>query len=522
MPRRFLEALPPKTAQQRRTQNASVEMTSVLSVDRLVMLNTPMLSPVCHPCLRALGVVALLLLACGAGARLRALDASTLQAMVIVEGDEGRGSGFVVKMGDKTYLVTNSHVVRGNRNVKFKNLSNAEIATGPLEIADQADAVRAAVTGVAGALELEPQLDKINIGDEVIVAGNAEGAGVVREIPGKVVGIGPDRIEVDAPFVPGNSGSPILLKSTGKVIGVATYMKIPRERTGGKSPFSLNEVRRFGYRLDTVAKWITPPGKGRLLQEGMKLAEMESVTTAITAVLDSDAAYVTKFGSSSFVSKSLAQKYPPLAALSRSIEDFVKDYAAANGVEARTKSATVFFAKLKGVLTDDRRGLAANQFSGYYAVQFKETGDRFKEFTDWYDATSMPAYREAWLNSQRVVSHRMSAPPIDPAKFKLVLSDHVANDEPPDNCHHVTYPPDSQPPNLEDLYWTIVEPGGARRSYLMSRTSLRVRTPSNGTYRVFVEFRSADQPKVVSNVVEFHYTSGEAAKSDVSAPAGGK
>jgi hypothetical protein len=480
-----------------------------------------MFLPLCHRRWRVLKVTALLLLLTrGAGGRSWALDAAAMQAMVIVEDDEGRGSGFIVKMDGKPFLVTNSHVVRGNRNVKFKDLRNAEIATGPLAIADQVDAVRATVSHAGAALEIEPQLDKVNIGDEIIVAGNSEGAGVVREIPGKVVGIGPDRIEVDAPFVPGNSGSPILLKSTGKVIGVATYMRIPRERKGGKSPFSLNEVRRFGYRIDTVAQWITPPGKGRLLQEGMKLAEMESVSNTINQVMDSDAAYVLQWGSSSFVSKSHEQKYPALAGVSRAIEDFVKDYGAANGVEARNKSATTLFARLRGILTDSRHGLTASQFSGYYAVQFRQTGVQFQQFTDWYDGTGMPAYRQAWLNSQGMAARHSGAPLVDPAKFKLVLSDHIAPDEPPDNCHHVTYPPDSQPASLEDLYWTIVEPGGVRRSYLMSRTSLRVRTPANGAYQVFIEFRGDDKPQVVSNVVEIQYPAGE--KTAVPTSTGGK
>ena len=209
----------------------------------------------------------------GCGSRLWALDAATMQAMVIVEGDEGRGSAFVVKIGDKTYLVTNSHVVRGNRNVKFKNLRNAEIPAGEMEIADAIDAVRMEIPAPPHALELEPDMDKIKIGE-------------------KVVGIGPDRVEVDAEFVPGNSGSPILLKSTGKVIGLATYVKFSFGAWfgGRKNPFSLGEVRRFGYRLDTVEKWIHPSAKDRLAFEGLKLAEMAcTISDGAVAEFEGDA-----------------------------------------------------------------------------------------------------------------------------------------------------------------------------------------------------------------------------------------
>src|SRR5207253_750956 len=141
---------------------------------------------------------------------------------------------------------------------KFKKLNNEELEFGPLEIADHADLVRAELRQPAPALELLPHADQtLVIGDEVVVAGNAEGAGVVREIPGKIVGLGADRLEVDATFVPGNSGSPILLKSSRQVIGVATYVHLPTtfwrssKKTAATEPItSLNEVRRFGYRLD--------------------------------------------------------------------------------------------------------------------------------------------------------------------------------------------------------------------------------------------------------------------------------
>lgn len=473
-------------------------------------------------CLRRPSVllaVLLLLFFSGTLQRSRALDAAALQAMVIVEGDEGRGSGFVLKMGNKTFLITNSHVVRGNRNVRFKSLRNVEMAAGSLEIADQVDAVRTEVSGVADVLEIEPNIEKIKIGDEVIVAGNSEGAGVVREIPGKVVGIGPDRIEVDAEFVPGNSGSPILLKSTGKVIGIATYVYVPRGRVGTKSPFSLNEVRRFGYRLDTVGKWVAPSGKDRLVQEGMKLVEMETLFKAITSVVESNANFVTKWGADTFVNKEQAKQYPALASLSLAIDDFVKAYKAAAAADDKSKAATAFFAKLKSIIDDDTRGLAQNQFSGFYATQLKQSLDRFKEFTDWYDGTAMPAYRDNWLTSQYAMFGRSNGPRIDPAKFKVTLSDRVAEGEAVDNCHHVEYPAAEEPANTDGLFWIIVDPNGAQRAIQMHHTSVRVRTPVPGTYRVYVEFRGDDKPKTVSNVVEVKYANAGLAVTKVDATA---
>jgi hypothetical protein len=93
------------------------------------------------------------------------------------------------------------------------------------------------------------------VGDGVVVLGNAEGGGVINTIIGKIVGIGPDRVEVDAPFQPGNSGSPIIHLKSGKVIGVATYLTIKKYDSATKEVLATPVVRRFGYRLDSVKKW---------------------------------------------------------------------------------------------------------------------------------------------------------------------------------------------------------------------------------------------------------------------------
>ena len=91
------------------------------------------------------------------------------------------------------------------------------------------------------------------IGDDVVVLGNPEGARVIKPLTGKLVGIGPNLIEVTAEFVPGNSGSPILHLKSGKVIGVATYLTM--RDMDGLSGRAVPKVRRFGYRLDSVKQW---------------------------------------------------------------------------------------------------------------------------------------------------------------------------------------------------------------------------------------------------------------------------
>ena len=112
------------------------------------------------------------------------------------------------------------------------------------------------------------------IGDSVVVLGNAEGGGVVNTIIGKIVGIGPNLVEIDAPFVPGNSGSPIVHLKSGKVIGVATYLVTNQYDLSTNQHLKKPVVRRFGYRVDSVKAW--QPVNWRLFD--LQAAEMENIT----------------------------------------------------------------------------------------------------------------------------------------------------------------------------------------------------------------------------------------------------
>lgn len=176
-------------------------------------------------------------------------------SFLIVEGQKGVGSGFLCSLGGTTYAITNAHVLSDNSGVKLKALNGSLLTTGSAGIAVGHDIARISVQFQSKPLEIMTGIDEnVKIGDSVLIPGNAEGAGVVKAIEGKVVGIGPNLIEVDAPFVKGNSGSPIIHLPSGKVLGVATYYT---ERKVGEGPRGQVKVetRRFGYRLDSVTEW---------------------------------------------------------------------------------------------------------------------------------------------------------------------------------------------------------------------------------------------------------------------------
>jgi serine protease Do len=91
-----------------------------------------------------------------------------------------------------------------------------------------------------------------------MMLGNTGGSSVVTGLDGRRLGLGPDRLEVSAEFIPGNSGSPIVQVTTGCGIGIATSLTQRHEEFAGapRGPRAGEMVvRRFGDRIDTAKKW---------------------------------------------------------------------------------------------------------------------------------------------------------------------------------------------------------------------------------------------------------------------------
>jgi len=176
--------------------------------------------------------------------------------LVFVQNSDGGGSGFIAKFGPSNFLVTNAHVAAAARSATFKTLNGTQVPLGAPFIAAGHDIFRIVVAPGGKPLEVMERVEEnASIDDEVVVLGNAEGAGVINTIKGRIVGVGPQLVEVDAPFVPGNSGSPIIHLKTGQVIGVATYLTIKEYDPATRRAMREPRVRRFGYRLDSVKTW---------------------------------------------------------------------------------------------------------------------------------------------------------------------------------------------------------------------------------------------------------------------------
>jgi S1-C subfamily serine protease len=205
--------------------------------------------------------------------------------LVFVTMQNAAGSGFIANYGNGTYLITNAHVAAGAKGAVFKTLDGHQLQVGAPAVAVGHDIFLMAINQTGKPLQVMTGVDEnASINDEVVVLGNAEGAGVINTITGRIVGLGPNLVEVDAPFQPGNSGSPIIHVKTGKVIGVATYETIRKYDPSTKEAVKTPVVRRFGYRIDSVKTW-EPVNWQSFNAQAAEVENVDALTKDLVALL---------------------------------------------------------------------------------------------------------------------------------------------------------------------------------------------------------------------------------------------
>ena len=160
--------------------------------------------------------------------------------------------------------MTNLHVIAANPNIRILTTTGAQIQTLALKGASDRDLAMFLIQDDHYTyLDLATDIkDTVQPGDEAITPGNSEGGEVVLNTKGKVLGIGPEKIEFDNPIYHGNSGGPVFHTKSGKVVAVVTQaMKVDVSNDLDKASFEnknsaiTGSMRYFGLRLDTVPQW---------------------------------------------------------------------------------------------------------------------------------------------------------------------------------------------------------------------------------------------------------------------------
>ena len=296
--------------------------------------------------------------------------------LVFVQGPEGAGSGFIARLAGRNYLFTNAHVAAGVKDAGFKTLDGTQVQIGNAAIAVGHDIFCSLVAPGGKPLEIMDHVEEnASIGDDVVVLGNAEGAGVINTISGKIVGVGPDLVEVDAPFVPGNSGSPIIHLKTGKVIGVATYLFVKKYDASTRQAMSEPRVRRFGFRIDSVKVW-QPVNWNTFFAQAAELEGIEKLTTDLERFL---------------VDLARNHRVNPAMHTNPAIKTQLDWWAAnnsRNGLGVSRDSATAdqnLIAGLKNVSQADVNVARQNLSYDYFIHRLTEQEQQRKEITDVFD-----------------------------------------------------------------------------------------------------------------------------------------
>ncbi len=179
-------------------------------------------------------------------------------AVMLIEGDRSRGTGFLVNDAGTIYLYTAAHVFSGNSRITVSNSAGVTLSGfGSLEVADGADLARLAVLDdiPSGVLPLA-RPGTAGTATEIVALGDGGGVGMVSETSGKVLGVNATSVEVDAGVIQGNSGGPVVSLTTGQVIGLITHATNGRDDIWSQGT-RLGGVRRFACRLDRDWAWKT-------------------------------------------------------------------------------------------------------------------------------------------------------------------------------------------------------------------------------------------------------------------------
>lgn len=199
-------------------------------------------------------------------------------AVLIIEGDLGVGTGFVAAVDGKKYLYTAAHVFSGNSKLTIKNTGGISFKKfGALEAAEGADLIRMEILEeVKDFLEIYPADAELPINTPIAALGNGGGTGVVAVEKGRILGTSADSLEVDAGIIQGNSGGPVVDRLSGRAVGVVTHLRAERKDVWSEGTRQA-EVRRFAVRLNRSWKWKAT-NIGSFLAEGKALAEFDELT----------------------------------------------------------------------------------------------------------------------------------------------------------------------------------------------------------------------------------------------------
>lgn len=141
-----------------------------------------------------------------------------------------QGSGFLIDQGG--HVLTNAHVVQGARFLQVQTYDGKSYQAKIVGSSDEMDVALLYVEGLRGRTPAPlGSASSLEVGDEVLAFGSPLGlentvtTGIISGLNRSVRVDGTyysGLIQISAPIAPGNSGGPLVLRATGKVVGINT------------------------------------------------------------------------------------------------------------------------------------------------------------------------------------------------------------------------------------------------------------------------------------------------------------
>jgi len=226
----------------------------------------------------------------GGGGSLKAAYVAARDGVVQVRTGSGNGTGWVYD--DRGTIVTNAHVVSGERDVRVRFEDDGPLIRGRVLGRDPSSDLAVLRVSRDDAPRLVPlrlaDSDRVETGDPVLAIGYPLGldrtatAGIVSGVGRQISapnGFSIDRvIQTDAPINPGNSGGP-LLDVRGRVVGVNS--QIATSGAGGG-----NVGIGFAVPSDTVRDVVPRLERGQSVDRawiGISMGELPGVRGAVLA-----------------------------------------------------------------------------------------------------------------------------------------------------------------------------------------------------------------------------------------------
>jgi hypothetical protein len=216
------------------------------------------------------------------------------RCVVLIKGDNVQGTGFFVRLATGPVIITNLHVLAANPHVHIYTSDGQEVKwTSLFGAADRDLALLSIQDNGYSYLQIESGMNTaVHPGDATVTPGDSEGGEVTLNTNGKVLAIGPERIEVNNPIYHGNSGGPVIDLVTNTVIGVVTFATrshddddIDKASFANASSAITGAMRYFSLRLDTVPSW-QPYDAAQFILQTTYLKNFHENSRAIDSLLN--------------------------------------------------------------------------------------------------------------------------------------------------------------------------------------------------------------------------------------------